>query len=414
MATVKDLTEKLEAKQDELKGIFDTYKQDDGSFDMSADVLDDVRARNEELNDISKELENAKTLDTTYKANQQAIKERQTAAVNLPLNNGQPKKDNGVIGDQKTIGELFTESKAFEAWRPGMDARAEIDVNLVKAMREQKATMTTSAGFAPENLRTGRIVESAQRRPMVADLIPETSTNQAAVVYMEETTFTNAADTVAEGGTKPESALAFTQRSDALSKIATWLPVTDEQLMDVSQVQSIINNRLTLMLRLTEETQILSGSGVSPDLEGFYNKSGIQTQAKGSDPVPDAIYKAITKVRNTGFADPTGVVLHPNDWQDIRLLRTTDGIYIWGSPAEAGEERVWGLPVVPTTAATENTGLVGDFQMYSELFRKNGITIKTTDSHSDNFVKNIQVILAEERIALAIYRAAAFCTVTGI
>lgn len=67
-----------------------------------------------------------------------------------------------------------------------------------------------------------------------------------------------------------------------------------------------------------------------------------------------------------------------------------------------------------TTAATENTGLVGDFQLYSEIYFKRGLTIKVSDSHSDYFVKGKQAIRADERLALVIYRAAAFCTVTGI
>src|SRR5678809_1316279 len=106
----------------------------------------------------------------------------------------------------------------------------------------------------------------------------------------------------------------------------------------------------------------MNGNGTSPQLNGFYNKV-TQTQAKGADATPTAIYKAITKVRVNGFAEPTGIVLHPNDWQDIVTLQDLNGNYIFGNPfqQDAGY-RLWGLPVVPTQAATEGTGLLGDFQ----------------------------------------------------
>ena len=277
-----------------------------------------------------------------------------------------------------------------------------------------KTLMATTAGWAPETIRSGRLVEDAQRPVQVLDIIPSGSTSQSAVVYMEETTFTNAAAETAEAGTYQEAALALTEQTSPVRKIAVFLPVTDEQLEDVPQVQGYINNRLPFMLRQRLDSQVLTGNGTAPNLRGILNVVGIQTQAKGTDTTPDAIYKAMTKIRVTGRAMPSHVVLHPNDWQDIRLLRTADGIYIWGSPDSSGPERIWGLPVVQSDALTENTGLVGDFPGYSELANRSGIEVKVSDSHSTYFIEGKQAIRADFRVAFVIYRPEAYCTVTGI
>lgn len=401
---LEDARDKLNAKRDELGAIFAKYPD----LNIPEDVVADIQARNKELNDLGVEFEKAREVDEIFQANLKALKEARTPANGLPT----PQAPAGPQREApKSLGQQVTEHAGY---KDAIAARRHKGIEVTLSNFERKTLMTTSAGWAVENTRQPRLIELAQRRPVVADLIPSTTTSQSSIKYMEETTNTNNAATVAEGGLKPESALAFTERSQPVEKIATWLPVTEEQLEDVPQVQSVINNRLMLMLDLAEEVQLLTGNGTPPNLQGFLTKTGVQVQAKGADTTPDAVYKAMTLVRHTGFAEPTGGIFHPNDWQDIRLLKTLDGIYIWGSPVEAGPERIWGMPVVITVAETENTGLVGDFQLYSEIFRRMGITIKTTDSHSDYFIYNKLVILAEERLALAIYRAAAFAKITGI
>ena len=416
METVKDLQVKLDAKRGELAAIFEKAKTKvDGkdSYDLDLKQLEDVRARNAEIDELAEKWEAAKEIDAIYQKNVQAVKDGQRAAGQLPLGRGaEAQTDRGTKGREvKSLGRMFVENDAYKNRQEKRDIIVRLDDF---DYLESKTLMETGAGWAPESVRTGRLVEYAHRRPVVADLIPQTPTTQAAVVYMEETTFTNNSAVRSEGGQAGESALAFTEQSETVREIAHFLPVTEIQLEDAPMVESVINNRLLTMLDLTEEVQLMSGDGSAPDMTGFLVKSGVQSQAKGSDPTPDAIYKGMTLVRHTGFAEPSAVVFHPNDWQDIRLLRTTDGIYIWGSPAEAGPERIWGLPAVITTAATENTALLGDFQLYSEIFRRRGANIKVSDSHSDYFIKGKLAIRADKRLVLVIYRAAAFCKVTGI
>ena len=96
----------------------------------------------------------------------------------------------------------------------------------------------------------------------------------------------------------------------------------------------------------------------------------------------------------------------------MRLLRTADGIYIWGNPSEAGPERIWGLPVVQSDAQTENTAIVVDVN-FTQLFTRRGLDVQV-GYQSDDFIKGRKAIRADLRVAFVAYRATAICTVTGI
>jgi|SRR5262245_11104041 len=420
MSRLVELREQYHAEARELHEIFEQAGPD---YDLSKVTRVDgdsaakaaaIRRRNDHLGELRSELEGLEEYQRLQTANAARLSwmgDPTAAGGGLIHPNG--KALEGTSGDPdagKTWGQRFTESAVYA------DLKGQPNPYLVHEVPgvTLKTVMTLSTGFAQAPVRSDRVVYTAMRRPVVADLIPDDPTSANVIRYMEETTFTNNAAPVAEGAVKPEAALGYTERTQPVELIAVTLPVTNQQLDDVPAIRGIIDNRLTLMIQLTEETQLLTGTGTSPQLLGFLNKSGVQTQAKATDPTPDAVYKAMTKVRYTGFAEPSGAVLHPNDWQDIRLLRTTDGIYIWGSPAEAGPERIWGLPVVITTAMTENTALLGDFQLYSHISRLMGLRIDVSTEHSDFFARNQVLIRAEERLSLEIYRASAFCTVTGI
>jgi HK97 family phage major capsid protein len=294
-----------------------------------------------------------------------------------------------------------------------LQAQAKAEHDEVKKWEEVEAAANENA-FGIEEMKraTGR-VPFALRRPVVQDLMPSIPTDYASIVYMEETTNTQNAASVAEAATKPESARVWTQRTVLVEVVATTLPVSEQQLADVPQIRGIIDTSLGQEVELAEETEILGGSGSSPHLQGFLTKTGVQTQAKGSDAVPTAFMKALTLIRFTGFAEPSAAVWHPNDWQDVITLQDTLGRYIFGDPSNIRVNQIWGVPAVITPAETENTILVGDFRMYSYVARRMGLRIDV-GYVNDNFAKNLRTLRAETRLALVIRRPAAFCKVTGV
>jgi HK97 family phage major capsid protein len=375
--------------------------------DTGANV-DASRSHNEEITEKTKDVERlVDAIRAQEESERRKERDDDEATIRHPGGKGGAKEQ----PQTKTLGELFVESRQYT------EAKDKSNIQIDLPDVEMKTLMTTSAGWAPETTRGPRLVDYVTRPVQVTDTIPSTTTNQVAIKYMEETTFTNAAAEVAEGGTKPEAALALTERSDPVQKIAVWIPVTDEQLEDVSQVQGYITNRLTFMVRQRLDTQILVGNGTSPNLSGLLDRSGIQTQDGTGDPIPDAMYKAMTKVRLTGAGNGGGIAnvmyMNPLDWQEVRLLKTVDGVYIWGAPSDIGPARMWGLTVVEAEGLTQGTGIVAD-STYLELAVKKGVTLKSTDSHSDYFIKNQQVILAEMRVALVVYRPAVIVQVTNL
>jgi HK97 family phage major capsid protein len=400
---IQELRNQVDAKRLELKAKLDSYpkkKLADGGEapDIPANDLEGIRKMNADLNELSIQLELATAEERVKKSIEFA---------DQPDRGFLPASKDGRQ-ETKSIGELFTAKAYGDNGRIRKEVGVELDI-------DTKTLFQRSTGYAPESVRSGRVVLSAQRPPQVIDAIPVGTINQAASVYMRETTFTNAADITAEGAQYPEAALSLTQVSNTVQKIAVFLPVTDEQLEDVEGIQSYINNRLELMLMQRLDFKLINGAGGGSDLEGFLNVSGIQTQARGADDQLDALFKAATKVRSTpGFANPTAFFMNPVDWQNIRLKRTSDGVYIMGNPADVAAMRVWGLPVIETVVLASGTALVGDWNGYTQFSLKRGVTVTVTNSNEDDFKKGRQCIRADMRGVLDTYRPSAICSITGL
>lgn len=404
---LREAREGIAAKRKELATIFEQAGPDtDLAKVESLKALPDTTARVAHIKSINDALDElvvkAEPLEAAFAELTRAEREAAKA--------GEVEKHPGHVEPQrkqaepevKSFGELVMESDAIKH----RDTEVELDYNV-------KTLFQTTAGWEPEAIRGPRVVDFIQQPLAIVDVVPTTTTGQNSVVFMEETTYTNNAAETAEGGTFPEAALALTERNSPVRKISEFLPVTDEQLEDVPQVSGYINNRLPFMLRQRLNGQILNGNGTAPNLRGIRNTVGIQTQTLGADDVQDAVYKAIVKVNVTGGAVANAIVFNQLDWQGIRLQRTTDGLYIWGNPTEAGPERMWGLPVVFDQALASGKQLVGDFANFAELSVRRGVTVKVSDSHADYFINGKQAIRADMRAALVVYRPSAFCEVTA-
>lgn len=304
--------------------------------------------------------------------------------------------------------QRFVDSKAFQTSRATRtDVPLDLDIGL-------KALFETTAGFAPERARSGVLVAAATRPIQVLDLIPVFPIGQSIFKYMEETTRTHAAAERAEGAASPESAFVWTERTSTVQKITDSIPVTDEQLDDDQQVRSLLEQRLAFGLRQRLDGQVLVGDATGPNLRGLANVAGVQTQPKGTDPALVAFMKALTKIRFTGRASPSGAIFHPNDWQDILLTQNANGDYLFGNPfAGPPPQHLFGVPVAIADAQPENTGLVADFTNFTRIDDRRGVALQTGYVGAQ-FTEGKLTLRASLRAAFSVTRPAAVCQITGL
>ena len=430
--TLKQAREAMTEKQKTLGTVFEEAKSGDGyDFNQvkclgadvkgSAAVADKVKQMNDELNELGA---HADVLAAAEKAAlEHANRSKSRADFRHPGAGDASRPGNKGQFETKSLGELITGADAFKSWNGagGIDLTFD-DVWLSDLLAKAalgdtlgvKTLMSTAAGYAPQAIRLPGIVEMGTRPIQLLDILPMFQTEQNAVVYMEETTRTHGAAEAAEGGTYAESAFAFTERNTPVRKITDSLPVTDEQLADVAMMNGYINSRLLFGVRQRLDRQCLMGDGSSPNLRGLKNVAGIQTQARGTDPVVDTFFKAMTKVRVTGRAVPTHHLIHPTDWQGIRLMRDANGNYIWGPPSEGGPERLWGLQVVQIDADNAGTGYTGAFDVSTVgLFERQGVDVAVGYTGTQ-FTEGKRTVRADTRAALAWFRPVAFCQNTGL
>lgn len=317
-------------------------------------------------------------------------------------------------------GDLFIKSQQYRRIADPANRSSRWSSGPVEVPYRSKATLlegelgNSEAGspLVPVDTRPG-VQPVLFERLTVADAIPSAPTSSNVVRSVVETTADSGAAVVPEAGTKPESTLEFSEVDVPIKKIATWLPVSDEILEDAPSLSGYLNARLALFVRLKEEEELLHGAG-GDNLLGLYPQVPADHKYVTSDAdspnAADHIYEGITRVRVDSFLEPDTIVIHPDDWADLRLTKDTTENYLGGSPfSNTGSnpgESLWGLRAVVTQSAIPGSALVGAFSTATQIFRRGGLTVEASNSHDTFFVENKTAIRAELRLGLHVSRAA--------
>jgi HK97 family phage major capsid protein len=424
---LNELQSALRSKMSDNKAIADSFKIQDGTVVVSTDqktAFDKNMRDIKEIKSLIEGLESFREVDAwSNQASGQSV--GASAAASAAGASAQRTQF-------KSIGDEFVgsaEFKSLNGGRNGANMPTPFTTNAVLtgsySQKDLYSGLPTGNPGTFGNIQRDPIVIPPMRTKRVRDLFPVRTTNAQVIEYFRMTGFTNNAAAVAQRnndntnfGIKPQSSFTFVGEQAPVRTIAHWEAAHRNVLADEPQLRSIIDNELMYGLRLQEDAQILAGDGTGENLQGVLTTTGIQTYdwSDGATlPVADTKVDAIRRAATLSFLayyEPTGVVLHPNDWEDMELAKDDNGQYLVAvSVALGGEPKLWRIPVVETPAMTEGTALVGAFGTGAQLYDREQASIRISEQHSDFFVRNAIVILAEQRLALAVKRPEAFVKV---
>lgn len=343
------------------------------------------------------------------------------ASTPIPGVTNAPPNDNKAL----SIGERFVKSESYRAQqgRKGSKRTMILEIGDECQFRSNPFNAATEGLTSIQKL--PGVPGLLDQQPLrIAALFAQGTTDGLTVRYIQEDSYTQAATAVAEGASKPAADLSVSEVDATVRKIAVYTKVTEEMADDFSQMQSYVNARLGYMVQALEDNHLLNGSGSSNQIKGILNFTGLQT-VSGATSATDALARAIAYVRGAngaGFVEPDAVIIHPLDYLNLKLTRDGNNQYQGGGPffgqygvgPYSNVGSIWGLPAVITTAIAQGTALTGAFKFAAQIFRRMGLTIESTNSDQDDFIKNLMTIRAEERLALACYKPAAFASVTSI
>lgn len=239
------------------------------------------------------------------------------------------------------------------------------------------------------------------------------SSNQ--VLYNKLSGETDGSGTTSEGSSAGQSDFALTATEVPARKINTYLNISKEMMEDADFILSYLQTQVVGRILMQEDTQVLTGNNSAPNLQGIIPVAKLYTLGviggtNSSDiNYYDVLMNAVTQARVSYYV-PNYIIVHPNDYQTVLMARDQYGRYQFEQNIAAGQNGffIGGALLVPNTAMSQGTFLVGDFSLGAQLFQRDDLEITFSTQNASNFVQGLVTVLVEERLANVVYRPNAF------
>lgn len=259
-------------------------------------------------------------------------------------------------------------------------------------------------GAIPQAMRLSGVNDTPSRRVRLLDIVSTGAISSNLVEWVYKANEEGAAGQTAEGATKNQIDFDLLVGSQKVEKTTAYITVTDEMLDDVEQMNTMINAELNRELLKAVETQVYSGSGTSPQMNGILTTATAFSAGTFALSIDNAneidvltVAKNQIELAQEGSADVNYILMHPSDVTALKMVKvsSTDKRYVERLAMIGGNLSMDGVSIIPSTLVTQGTYLIGDFTK-SFVLQKQGVSIEI-GYNADNFVKNYKTVRAEWR-----------------
>lgn len=280
---------------------------------------------------------------------------------------------------------------------PGLSLRAA----LVNEGYDPAPTTNTAIPGQPER---GGIVGPVIPQPRLLNFLRTREVQSDSVEYVQLSTSGDVGYQMGEGAEKAEVEFEGVKRRASIQTIAGHTTASRQVLSDHATLAQHIDGVLRAKLLNKLCYEIINGQGDSGDelrIEGLIKQATVMALPTATT-FADLVGEAIVRQGNLGFT-PGLVVVNPQSWfKEIATAKTaTEQAYLFGSPASPLPPALWNLPVALEPSMPAGSALVLDLNFITVLDRER-VSVLLSNSHKDNFTKNLVTILGELRAGLEV------------
>lgn len=244
----------------------------------------------------------------------------------------------------------------------------------------------------------------------IEQLIPHIPVSVDAIEYTKEGFVTDGSKIVAEGEKLGETTVTNpTLHTANCVNIGAYTVVTHQLLTNESALAAFIETKMQYKLKLNIENQLINGDGTSTQLGGLLHEGNFTdktTAVQGKLPKSGATLLDFALLLKTEFEKqyivPEHLLLNPDDWAQLALLKDANGHYILGGPQLLATKNLWGTSIITTPFLSASKYILGNFTLGATIYDRESLDFRISDSDGENFKSMLYTFRVNRRLGFAV------------